>query len=64
MAVDSVARHAGSCSYIQGLTCNQETEGKTNNLGRMLYSVYAVLSVCWTRCMLYSVSTHAHDIER
>jgi len=30
----------------------------------MLYSVYAVLSVCCTRCMLYSVSTHDHVMER
>jgi len=47
--------HAGSCSYIQGSTRNHENVGKTNNLGWMLYSVYAVLGVCCTRCMLYSV---------
>jgi len=45
MAVDRVGRHASSWSYIQGSTCNHENEGKTNNLGWMLYSVYAVLSV-------------------
>jgi len=52
MAVDRVGRHAGSCSYIQGSTRNHENELKTNNLGWMLYSVYAVLGVCCTRCML------------
>jgi len=55
MAVDRVGRHARSWRDIQGLTCNSENEGKTNNLGWMLYSVYAVLGVCCTRCMLYSV---------
>ena len=55
MAVNHVGRHAGSCSYIQGSTCNYENEGKTNNLGWNLYSVYAVLGVSSTRCMLYSV---------
>jgi len=30
----------------------------------MLYLVYAVLSVCCTRCMLYTVSTHDHAMER
>jgi len=55
MAVDRVGRHAGSWSYIQGSTRNHQNEGKTNNLGWMLYSVYAVLSVCCTRCMLCSV---------
>jgi len=29
-----------------------------------LYSVYAVLSVYSTRCMLYSVSTHDYGMER
>jgi len=55
MAVDCVGRHAGSGSYIQGSTCNHENEGKTNNVGCMLYSVYAVLGVCCTQCMLYLV---------
>jgi len=55
MAVDRVGRHTGSWCYIQGSTRNHGNEGKTNNLGWMLYSVYAVLSVCCTRCMLYSV---------
>ena len=53
MAVDRVGRHAGC--YIQGSTRNHENEGQTNDLGRMLYSVYAALGVCCTRCMLYSV---------
>ena len=48
-------RHAGSWSYLQGSTRNRENEGKTYNLGWMLYSVYAVLGVGCTRCMLYSV---------
>ena len=30
-------------------------ERDTVNLGMMQYAVYAVLSVCFTRCMLYSV---------
>jgi len=45
MAVDRAGRYAGSWSYIQGSTPNHENEGKTNNLGWMLYSVYAVLGV-------------------
>jgi len=57
MAVDRVGRYAGSWSYIPGSTPNHENEGKTNSLGWMLYSVYAVLGVCCTRCMLYSVHT-------
>jgi hypothetical protein len=44
MAVDLVGRHGGSRNYIQGSTCNHGNEGKTNNLGWMLYSVCAVLS--------------------
>jgi len=48
MAVDRVGRYAGSGSYTQGSSCNHEDEGKTNNLG-------------W---MLYSVSTHDHVMER
>jgi len=52
MAVDHVGRHAGSWSYIQRWTCNDENEGKTHNLWWMLYSVYAVLSACYTHCQL------------
>jgi len=53
---------------------------KTDNVGCMMYSVYAVLSVCCTRSMLcsvyavlgvcctqrmlYSVLTHDHGMER
>jgi len=55
MAVAHVGRHARSWTYIQGSTCNQQNEGKSNDLRCMLYSVYAVLSVCCTRCMLCSV---------
>jgi len=51
MAVDRVWRHARSWSYIQGSTRNHENAGKTNNLW-VLYSVYAVLGVCCTRCRL------------
>jgi len=47
MAVDRVGRHAGSWSYIQGSTRNHKDEGKSNNLGCMLYSVFAC-----TRCQL------------
>jgi len=54
MAVDRVGRHAGSWHYIQGSTRTCGNEGKTNNPGWMLYSVYAVLGVCCTRSMLYS----------
>jgi len=48
MAVDHVGTHTRSCCYIQGSTPIHENETKTNNLGWMLYLVYAVL---W--CMLY-----------
>jgi len=80
VAVDLVGRHAGSGSYIHGSTRDRENEGMTDNLGCMLYSVYAVLGVCCTqcmlysvyavlgvcctRCMLYSVLTHDHGMER
>jgi len=55
MAVDHVGRHAGSWRDIQGSTRNYETEVTTNDLGWILYPVYAVLGVCCTRCMLISV---------
>ena len=46
MAVDLEGRDAECGSYIEGLTCNRETEWKTDNLGSMLqYSVYAVQGV-------------------
>jgi len=45
VAVDLIGRYAGSWSYIQGSTRNRENEGMTDNLGCMLYSVYAVLIV-------------------
>jgi len=54
--IDLVGRHAGS--YTEGSTRNHVNDGKTNNLGWMLYpvyavvSVYAVLSVCCTQCKL------------
>jgi len=64
MAVNRIGRQAGSCSYIEGSTRNHGNEGKSNNLRCMLYSVYAVFGECCTRCMLYSVSTHVHDMDR
>jgi len=45
MAVHHVGRHAGSWSYVPGSTRNHDNEWKTNSLGWMLYSMYAVLSV-------------------
>jgi len=39
-----------------GSTCNHQNEGKTNNLGGMLYLVYAVLGVCCTRCQLMNMT--------
>ena len=45
MAVDHVGRYAGSWRYMQWSTRNHGNERKTNNLGWMLYSVYAVLGV-------------------
>ena len=63
MVVDRVGRHARSWSYIQGSTRDHENDRKTNNFGWMLNSVYAILGVCCTRCMLYSVSTHDHNME-
>ena len=52
MAVNHVGRHAGSNSYIQWSIRNRKNDGKTNNPGWMLYSVYVVLGVCCTWCML------------
>jgi hypothetical protein len=43
----------------QGSTCNRENEWTTDNLGWMLYSVYAALGV-----MPQSVLTHDHGMER
>jgi len=56
MAVDGVGKHAGSWSYIQESIRNRENEGKKNNLGWMLYSEYAVLGECWTRCQLMIIA--------
>jgi len=55
MEVERVGRHPGSETYIQGSTHDHENEGKTNNIGWMMYSVYALLGVCSARCILYSV---------
>jgi hypothetical protein len=61
MAFDSLGRYPGTWSNIQGSTPNHENKGKTTNLAWMLYlvyavlSVYAVLGVCCTWCMLYLV---------
>ena len=51
--VDRIGRYTGRHSYIQGSTHHYGKEGKTNNLGSMLYSVYAVLIVCCTT--LYAI---------
>jgi len=51
VVVNVVGRHPGSWSYIQGSTRNRENEGKKDNLGLILYSVYAVHGVCCTWCM-------------
>jgi hypothetical protein len=64
VAVDLVGRHAGSGRFNQRSTCDLENEGMTDNFGCMLYSVYAVLRICCTRCMLYSLLTHDHCMER
>jgi len=64
MAVDCVGRYAGSWSYIQGSTPNHENEGGTNNCGWMAYSVYAVLDVRCTHCMLYPVHAVLVDNSR
>ena len=45
MAVARVGSYAGSWSNIQGSTRNHENEGKTHNLGWMLYWVYALQGV-------------------
>jgi hypothetical protein len=55
VAVDVVERHGGSRSYLQGSTRDRQNGGMTDNLGCMLYLVYAVLGVRCIRCMLYSV---------
>jgi len=47
MAVNRVGRDARSWSYIEGPTCNYDNAWKRNNVGCMLYSVYA-----WTWCQL------------
>jgi len=38
-----------------GSTHNHENEGKTDNLGWMLYLLYTVFGVCCIWCMLYLV---------
>jgi len=45
VGVDLVGRHTRSWSNIPGSTRNRENDGKSVNLGWMLYSVYAELSV-------------------
>jgi len=50
VAFDHARRHAISWSYIPGSTCNRKNEWKSDNLGWMLYLVYAC-----TWCMLYLV---------
>jgi len=41
-----------------------KTKRETVDLGLIPYLVYAVLGVCCTQCMLYSVLTHDHCMER
>jgi hypothetical protein len=43
--VERVEMHAGSSSYIQGSTLNDEYQRKRNNLRWMLYTGYVVLGV-------------------
>ena len=43
--------------------CDTGCEREKVDLGMMQCAVYAVLSVCRTRCMLYSVSTLGHGME-
>jgi len=45
--IDLVGRHTGYWSCIPGSTGHCENEWKTDNLGWMLHSVYAVLGVNW-----------------
>jgi len=56
VAVDLVGVHTRSRSYIPGSTSNCENERKIDNLGCMVYLVYAEIDVCCTRCMLNSVN--------
>jgi hypothetical protein len=42
----------GSRSYIQALTRHHENEGNAINLRWMMYTVYAVLGVCYTQGQL------------
>jgi hypothetical protein len=51
----SEVRPAQSGMVIWGSACNCDDEWKTVNIGSMLYSVDAVVSVCYTWCMLYLV---------
>jgi hypothetical protein len=67
MAVDCVGRYAGRASYILKSTRNHENKGKTNNCGYSVHAVplmYAELGECFTQCVLYSVSTLDHGMER
>jgi len=63
-AVNLVGRQAGSRRDNQGSTRDGENTGITENLGCMMYLVYAVLGVCCTRCVLYSVLTDDHGMEK
>jgi len=53
-------------SVQHGLPRNERLawEREIVDLGMMQYAVYVVLSVCCTRCMLYSVLTLDHRKER
>jgi len=54
-----VGRHTGSWSYIEGSTCNRESEGMTDSARCLLCWVYCELGVCYN-----SVLTHDHGMER
>jgi len=54
----SVARHTGSWSYIHWSNHSHENEGKTDNLGWILYMVFDLLTVCcteWKMFLVYAV---------
>jgi len=55
MAGVCVGMQSGNRSYTQGSTRNNENDGNTSYVRWMSNWVYAVLGVCWTKCMLWSV---------
>ena len=61
MMVDNVGSNARSWRYIQRSTHNHEKEGKTNNLGWMMYTVCAVLGVFSTWCQVMIMTWRDRD---